>query len=809
VFEQKHREHRESVEHRVVQLLKQAPPLVRTVFVVMASRAVDEDAGIVELTSDQLCVPTRASKAWWGSIICLHVDHAEFRRTKKPDAYCKICKKMLKYYGSTGNLDDHINNLHSNAVNNAGSALQIAGQSQMERYLQQTPRFEFQLIRWMVHDYQALSVVERPAFKDMIASISPNLKVPPRKKIVARLDELEARARDSIVEALLGQFIAITADAWSSPALDAFLSLTAHYIDKNFNPATLPLECSPFSGSHTAERIYEKLQQLCNRNGISEDYVSAIVADNAANQKKAGELAPYDSLGCAPHTLQLTVKLILDDPVCSAILKKCRKIVSAFKHSALKNEELREEQERFGLALRRLLADVKTRWSSTYMSVDIMCDNQKPIDVVCMRHADPQTDIALSRHKSKVRAASRLTTAATAVAAAAVASTAKETPAAAVSEAATIAAAAAAATTARAVTRLFSGAAQELAPGALADAATDSDSDDYYSSSDDGSVDYNTPAARAPEVEVVDVGGSGGDNEEGAGESSSDSSGNSGASDFEDSLPSLSKKRKVKSKHSRASSGKAKGESGAKSSSKGCSSKKRSTINNKKAAASKRPGKTCGSGSDDEVVEQKKAPSKKKGERYMVSLKPAEWAILRMMRDLLKPFHTAQTALEGEKYITRSWLPYYINDIRQHLQIFIDEEDGGLTTAAAALLADLDVRWQVWPRATRMAVALDPRTKYMACFDKSDRNAAWADVVAEMKALYLQQKSTTATAAAISAAKSTSSNSSQPTLAAAVAAAAAAKASRFNVDLSVDPDASDEDDSCADAVTDNDILLLG
>jgi hypothetical protein len=275
VFEQKHREHRESVEHRVVQLLKQAPPLVRTVFVVMASRAVDEDAGIVELTSDQLCVPTRASKAWWGSIICLHVDHAELRRTKKPDAYCKICKKMLRYYGSTGNLDDHINNLHSNAVN-AGSALQIAGQSQMERYLQQTPRFELQLIRWMLHDYQALSVVERPAFKDMIASVSPNLKVPPRKKIVARLDELEARARDSIVEALLGQFIAITADAWSTPALDALLSLTAHYLDKNFNPVTLPLECSPFSGSHTAELSILCLVS-CTLLGISRNPVYSLL----------------------------------------------------------------------------------------------------------------------------------------------------------------------------------------------------------------------------------------------------------------------------------------------------------------------------------------------------------------------------------------------------------------------------------------------------------------------------------------------------------------------------------------------------
>lgn len=646
--------------------------------------------------------------------------------------------------------------------------------------LWQVPHFELQLVRWLVQNYQSINVVEHPAFKAMIAAANSGVRIPSRRNITARLDELEERARSGIKESMKGLFLAITADAWSSPVMDSFLSLTVSALDETFTMLSLPLECSSFPGSHTAERIYEKLQQLLVRNDIDESYVSAIVADNAANQKKAGDLAPYDSLGCAPHTLQLTVNLVLEDPVCAALLNKCRKIVASFKHSALKVQELKAEQQRLGLSQRRVIQDVKTRWSSTFMSIDMLCDNQMAINVVCARHADPNGSIG-----KKVRFAAAAASASTAAAA----------------SAATAAAPALGArpTIGRRVTRLFSGAAAQLPAGALADGDTDSsDSDDYYSSSDDGDsdIDYETPrisAAEPVQQEVVDV----------LDESShTEDSGNSGASDFEESFS--SKKRKSSgSSCSRSRTKSTKGaQASSKSSSSGTSSKSagsstRGSSSKTKAGSSGKRAKAS-SKSDGDAEVTKKA-SKSKRDRFMVALSPEEWALLKLVRDLLKAFHVAQTALEGEKYITRSWLPFYINDVIKHLQAFIDRDGGDISTAAATLLLDLKERWVEWPRATRIAVALDPRTKYMGCFaEKSVRDAAWADVVDEMKGLYLQQK------AAMKKVSASSSSPLKPTLASSVATTAAAAAKFDGVDLSVDPDAVDDDDDDVDIITDAD-----
>lgn len=751
------------------------------------------------LSDHELCTPTGAKKKWWGIIIALLKDHKALAAAGQADAYCKLCQKLLKYNKNTGNLDNHVQAVHAEALKEmlAGGVTKQKqqGQTQMDIYCEQVPHFELQLVRWLVQNYQSINVVEHPAFKAMIAAANSSVRIPNRRNITARLDELEESARNGIRKSMKGLFLAITADAWSSPVMDSFLSLTASALDETFTLVNLPLECSSFDGSHTAERIYEKLQQLLARNGINESYVSAIVADNAANQKKAGELAPYDSLGCAPHTLQLTVKMILEDPVCAALLKKCRKLVGSFRHSAAKVQELKGEQQRLELPERRVIQDVKTRWSSTYMSIDMLCDNQMAINVVCARHADPNA----SGGKKVRRAAAAVAASATTTAAAAAVAPA-------ITAAAPLTAAAAAAlgpAIARRVTRLFSGAVAQLPAGALADDDTDSsDSDDYYSSSDDGAsdIDYETPrppADKPVQSEVVDV----------VDESSStEDSGNSGASDFEETINSRKRKSNGSSSKSGTRSKKTvKGNSTSNSSSKKAGSSKGASSSKSKAAASSKRPKASSKGDGDADVTRK--ASKSKRDRFMVALSPEEWALLKLVRDLLKPFYVAQTALEGEKFITRSWLPFYINNLIKHLQAFIDRDEGDISTAAAMLLLDLRERWGEWPRATRIAVALDPRTKYMGCFtEKRVRDAAWADVVDEMKALYFMQK------AALKSASSSSSSPIKPTLALAVAAAAAAaEVSKFDgVDLANDPDAvdADDDDDFDDIITDGDARLV-
>ena len=437
-----------------------------------AATAASEEAGSTasdlpnRIDRSLLIVPARVQKAFWGNPIYLHKDHAARKARGEADAYCLDCGMDLRYYSCTGNIDCHMKSKHKDKVHGADK-------TKITRFMGQTPTFKRALVKWLVLTYQPLSVTEHKSFKEMIASISPSLKIPSRRELCDALDGLEEQARAAILEALQGQMLAITTDAWTSAATEAYLSLTVHYLDQAFNMQTLPLECTSFPGSHTGERIKQKICHMLERSGVSADDISAMVADNAANQVLAGELCSFDSVPCAPHTLQLTVKDILDDPVCQSLLRKARKIVSAFKHSALKGQELREHQARCGLKPKRLLQDVKTRWSSTYLCITTLCENKAAVSAVCAMHAPVRGRQA--RKKQRIEQPTAASTAvapvATTGASDASESSSETTPATSFKT--------------RAVTRTQTKA-LVVVPGALAGMHTDSE---HYSSSDDGSVD--------------------------------------------------------------------------------------------------------------------------------------------------------------------------------------------------------------------------------------------------------------------------------------------------------------------------------
>lgn len=199
------------------------------------------------------------------------------------------------------------------------------------------------------------------------------------------------------------------------------------------------------------------------------------------SQVLAGQLCSFDSVPCAPHTLQLTVKDILEDPACQSILKKARKLVAAFKHSALKCQELRQQQDRCGLKHKRLLQDVKTRWSSTYLSISTLCENKPAVSAVCAMHAPVRGRQARKKQRTDASTVAITTLASSASTAAnsdADDSSPQTVP--------------AAVHKTRALTRTQTKA-LVVVPGALAGMHTDSE---HYSSSDDGSVDLESEGNR-------------------------------------------------------------------------------------------------------------------------------------------------------------------------------------------------------------------------------------------------------------------------------------------------------------------------
>lgn len=154
-------------------------------------------------------------------------------------------------------------------------------------------------------------------------------------------------------------------------------------------------------------------------------------------------------------------------------------------------------------------------------------------------------------------------------------------------------------------------------------------------------------------------------------------------------------------------------------------------------------GYVTGSSKTSEIPTAKRAkrqPSKRKQDKPMPQLSDDQWDFLFLLQECLKPFHLAQKQLEGEKYVTSSMVPLWIDQLRKQLQKDSQSEDADLAESAERLLDDLDQRWQAWPRATLLAAALDWRTKWMGFFDKADRDAAWDYIALEARTIYTRTK---------------------------------------------------------------------
>lgn len=148
-------------------------------------------------------------------------------------------------------------------------------------------------------------------------------------------------------------------------------------------------------------------------------------------------------------------------------------------------QELREQQLRLGIKLKRLLQDVRTRWSSTFLSISTLCENSDAVHAVCAMHA-PKGSLQKRQRTAPVNHAAVQPTASA------------DMEAQSTQAAATTVSATGHKTNAR--TRSQSKVLVPI-PGALAGMQTDSE---YYSSSDDGSVDLDHEGNRIAGLSETD-----------------------------------------------------------------------------------------------------------------------------------------------------------------------------------------------------------------------------------------------------------------------------------------------------------------
>jgi hypothetical protein len=243
------------------------------------------------------------------------------------------------------------------------------------------------VIQMIVSDNQPFTIVEDTGFVNLIAHLQPKYCMPSRRyfseTMLPRLYEESRKTAVRMIEK--AESLAFTSDIWTaSTCNEAFVSLSAHWIDDEFKRQSLVLNAKHFPERHTGQNIADMFQEMFTEWKIQPNRRHCLVRDGAANMELASDLAGLTSVHCFIHALQLVVHdAVLSQRAVVDMLARTRKLVTHFSHSSLACTALKDLQKQDATASHSNdssssdtvtvllpVQDVSTRWNSTYL----MCE---------------------------------------------------------------------------------------------------------------------------------------------------------------------------------------------------------------------------------------------------------------------------------------------------------------------------------------------------------------------------------------------------------------------------------------------------
>lgn len=247
---------------------------------------------------------------------------------------CKICREVVRTKsGNTTNLFYHLNRSHPQeyelcrAVRGSTSSAGFSGAAASTKTKQVQTKLGFgssekydkvskrhkdithAVACFIARDMLPIATVEKPGFKQLLATLDPRYEVPSRKFFSSTaLPDLYNKCRESVQKELFSVcFYAATSDLWSSRTSEPYLSLSIHYINGEWSLISKCLETAYFPDDHTAEVIAKGLAELLESWGLDEHKLVCITTDSGANILKATALNHWTRLQCFGHRLHSAI----------------------------------------------------------------------------------------------------------------------------------------------------------------------------------------------------------------------------------------------------------------------------------------------------------------------------------------------------------------------------------------------------------------------------------------------------------------------------------------------------------------------
>ncbi|XP_052399237.1 E3 SUMO-protein ligase ZBED1-like [Carassius gibelio] len=328
-------------------------------------------------------------------------EHFGFKKKKESNdldksvAVCKLCGTNVKYSGNTTNLRSHLKRHHLEKFkltedpkqhrprDPKQTTLDIDGGCS-HKFPSASPRSQKiteSIAYFICQDLRPYSVVENPGFRRMVNAMEPRYPIPTREHLTkvcipGLYSQTRAHVKASLASA---ERVALTCDGWTSRTTEAYVTITAHFINEEWELVTYVLQTRDMPESHTGHNLAEHLTKAVAEWGIKEKD-PVIVTDNASNMTIAAEEAAFTlHVKCYAHTLNLAAQRALKITAVARLLGRVRRIVSFFRRSTTASHMLKEKQRLLRLPEHKLMTDVVTRWNSAHDMLERFLEQQPAI----------------------------------------------------------------------------------------------------------------------------------------------------------------------------------------------------------------------------------------------------------------------------------------------------------------------------------------------------------------------------------------------------------------------------------------------
>ena len=242
----------------------------------------------------------------------------------------------------------------------------------------------------------AFRVVSLPSFHNLmkIANRRIKLKHPTTysRLVKTKAEEVKQDVLDiiSAVEADVS-CIGFTTDLWTSRSGHPFMSLTVHFIDKDWELHRWTPFVAPFPARHTGKNISLGLDAMIDDLGLTgEQWDLFAINDNAANVKLGIRLSRHlMQYLCSIHTLELVVNDTFKNIRGMKAVLKRTKALGTFTHaSTVATTNLKRECVKENVHFRKIANPPNTRWSGYHDNLSSVLHLKKPLQNLAAGNED-------------------------------------------------------------------------------------------------------------------------------------------------------------------------------------------------------------------------------------------------------------------------------------------------------------------------------------------------------------------------------------------------------------------------------------